>query len=41
MSFRNLGHVLCVTSPTAYRVLAADTVIIAKSALETAKEEAE
>jgi large subunit ribosomal protein L4 len=41
LSFRNLGHVLCVTSPTAYRVLAADTVVIAKSALQSAKEGAE
>lgn len=33
-SFRNLPYVLTVSSPTAYRVLAADTVLIAKSALE-------
>jgi large subunit ribosomal protein L4 len=39
LSLRNLGHVMAVSSPTAYRVLAADTIVISKSALETAKEE--
>jgi ribosomal protein L4 len=40
LSLRNLGHVLAVSSPTAYRVLAADTIIISKSAFDAAKEEA-
>lgn len=34
LSFRNLPHVLTVTYPTAYTVLAADTVIFTKSALD-------
>jgi len=40
LSLRNLGNVLAVSSPTAYRVLAADTIVISKSALESAKQEA-
>lgn len=39
LSLRNLGHVLAVSSPTAYRVLAADTIVISRSALETASAE--
>lgn len=38
LSLRNLGHVLAVSSPTAYRVLAADTIVISKSALQKADE---
>ena len=34
LSFRNLPHVLTVTYPTAYTVLAADTVIFTRSALD-------
>ena len=34
LSFRNLPHVLTVTYPTAYTVLAADTVIFTKTALD-------
>ena len=40
LSFRNLGNVMVATTPTAYFVLASDTVVIAKSALEAAKEAA-
>lgn len=34
LSFRNIPHVLTVTYPTAYTVLAADTVIFTKTALD-------
>ncbi len=40
LSFRNLGNVLVASSPTAYFVLASDTVVIAKSALEDASTKA-
>lgn len=39
LSFRNLGYVLSVSAPTAYRVLAADTVIINKAAFDAVKKE--
>jgi len=35
-SFRNLGNVLVASSPTAYFVLASDTVVIAKTVLDNA-----
>lgn len=40
LSFRNLGNVLVASVPTAYFVLASDTVVIARSALDQSKEAA-
>lgn len=37
LSFRNLGNVMVVSSPTAYSVLAADCVVLTKAAMEAAK----